>query len=217
MVLQFVVDGHTTCFGLYGHLEVCKIFSFLFLHTWRWPYRPKHVVWPSTTSCKTIYNKAARRRQPNLKRYWTIQCNRMLQYNIMISGMFVCFMKLWMCRLKIFHYYFISKPNHLIVQRWNWNIIVMTVKFVLHLTLFNFEGDVSKLHIQFCIEMKRFRFYFHFSISNLFKPTWLLCSLSKEYELVTRCIYRYEGVFIISATGAAIYTAVVVARCNSRW
>jgi hypothetical protein len=30
MVLQFVVDGHTTCFGLYGHLQVCKIFSFLF-------------------------------------------------------------------------------------------------------------------------------------------------------------------------------------------
>jgi hypothetical protein len=30
MVLQFVVDGHTTCFGLYGHLQVCKIFSCLF-------------------------------------------------------------------------------------------------------------------------------------------------------------------------------------------
>jgi hypothetical protein len=29
MVLRFVVDGHTTCFGLHGHLQVCKIFSFL--------------------------------------------------------------------------------------------------------------------------------------------------------------------------------------------
>jgi hypothetical protein len=28
--LQFFVDGHTTCFGLYGHLQVCKIFFFLF-------------------------------------------------------------------------------------------------------------------------------------------------------------------------------------------
>jgi hypothetical protein len=25
------VDGHTTCFGLYGHLQVCKIFSFFIL------------------------------------------------------------------------------------------------------------------------------------------------------------------------------------------
>jgi hypothetical protein len=46
MVLQFVVDGHTTCFGLYGHLQVCKIFSFLF------------------------------------SKESAIQCNRMLQYNI---------------------------------------------------------------------------------------------------------------------------------------
>jgi hypothetical protein len=29
MVLRFVVDVHTTCFGLHGHLQVCKIFSFL--------------------------------------------------------------------------------------------------------------------------------------------------------------------------------------------
>jgi hypothetical protein len=28
------------------------------------------------------YNKAARRRQLNLKTYWTIQCRRMLKYNI---------------------------------------------------------------------------------------------------------------------------------------
>jgi hypothetical protein len=41
------------------------------LHTWRWPCRPKHVVWPSTTNRKTIYNKAARRRQLNLKSYLT--------------------------------------------------------------------------------------------------------------------------------------------------
>jgi hypothetical protein len=39
-------------------------------------------VWTSTTKRKTIYNKAARRRQLNLKSYWTIQCNRMLKYNI---------------------------------------------------------------------------------------------------------------------------------------
>jgi hypothetical protein len=30
MVLQFFVCGHTTCFGLYGHLQVCKIFSFFY-------------------------------------------------------------------------------------------------------------------------------------------------------------------------------------------
>jgi hypothetical protein len=41
-------------------------------------------VWPSTTKRKTIYNKAARRRQLNLKSYWTIQCNRMLKYNIFL-------------------------------------------------------------------------------------------------------------------------------------
>jgi hypothetical protein len=43
-------------------------------------------VWTSTTKRKTIYNKAARRRQLNLKGYWTIQCNRMLKYNIMNSS-----------------------------------------------------------------------------------------------------------------------------------
>jgi hypothetical protein len=31
---------------------------------------------------RTVYNKAARRRQHNLKIYWTIQCSRMLQYSI---------------------------------------------------------------------------------------------------------------------------------------
>jgi hypothetical protein len=31
MVLRFVVDIHTTCFGLHGHLQVCKIFYFLVL------------------------------------------------------------------------------------------------------------------------------------------------------------------------------------------
>jgi hypothetical protein len=36
----------------------------------------------ATTKRKTIYNKAARRRQHNLKTYWTIQCRRMLKYNI---------------------------------------------------------------------------------------------------------------------------------------
>jgi hypothetical protein len=25
MVLQFFVDGHTTCFGLYGHLQVYRV------------------------------------------------------------------------------------------------------------------------------------------------------------------------------------------------
>jgi hypothetical protein len=42
-------------------------------------------VWPSTTNRKTIYNKAARRRQLNLKSYWTIQCNRILTYNITLQ------------------------------------------------------------------------------------------------------------------------------------
>jgi uncharacterized membrane protein YgaE (UPF0421/DUF939 family) len=31
MVLRFVVDVHTTCFGLHGHLQVCVIFSFVVL------------------------------------------------------------------------------------------------------------------------------------------------------------------------------------------
>jgi hypothetical protein len=31
MVLRFVVDVHTTCFSLHGHLQVCKIFYFLVL------------------------------------------------------------------------------------------------------------------------------------------------------------------------------------------
>jgi hypothetical protein len=31
MVLRLVVDVHTTCFGLHGHLQVCKIFYFLVL------------------------------------------------------------------------------------------------------------------------------------------------------------------------------------------
>jgi hypothetical protein len=31
MVLRFVVDVHTLCFGLHGHLQVCKIFYFLVL------------------------------------------------------------------------------------------------------------------------------------------------------------------------------------------
>jgi hypothetical protein len=38
-------------------------------------------VWTSTTKRKTIYNKAARRQQLNLKTYWTIECSRMLKYN----------------------------------------------------------------------------------------------------------------------------------------
>jgi hypothetical protein len=38
-----------------------------------------------TTKRKTIYNKAARRRQLNLKTYWTVQCSRMLKYNIKIK------------------------------------------------------------------------------------------------------------------------------------
>jgi hypothetical protein len=65
----------TTCFGLYGHLQVCKE---NILHTWRWPYRPKHVVWPHTKNCKTIYNKAARRRQLNLKSYCGVMLKRIL-------------------------------------------------------------------------------------------------------------------------------------------
>jgi hypothetical protein len=42
----------------------------------------RFVVDVHTTKRKTIYNKAARRRLLNLKRYWTIQCNRILKYNI---------------------------------------------------------------------------------------------------------------------------------------
>jgi hypothetical protein len=68
---SFIVDGLV----LYCIVDI--------LHTWRWPCRPKHVLWTSTTKRKTIYNKAARRRQLNLKSYWTIRCSRMLKYNIM--------------------------------------------------------------------------------------------------------------------------------------
>jgi hypothetical protein len=31
LLSSFVVDVHTTCFGLHGHLQVCKIFYFLVL------------------------------------------------------------------------------------------------------------------------------------------------------------------------------------------
>jgi hypothetical protein len=31
LALRFVVDVHTTCFGLHGHLQVYKIFYFLVL------------------------------------------------------------------------------------------------------------------------------------------------------------------------------------------
>jgi hypothetical protein len=34
MVLQFFVCGHTTCFGLHGHLQVCKIFSFFYYYSY---------------------------------------------------------------------------------------------------------------------------------------------------------------------------------------
>jgi hypothetical protein len=40
------------------------------VHTWRWPCRPKHIVWTSTTKHNTIYNKAACRRQLNPKSSW---------------------------------------------------------------------------------------------------------------------------------------------------
>jgi hypothetical protein len=68
MVLRFVVDIHTTCFGLHGHLQVCKIFCFLVL-------------------------KESASLQLNLKSYWTIQCNRMLTYNIMKINVFSVAMK----------------------------------------------------------------------------------------------------------------------------
>jgi hypothetical protein len=55
-VLRLVVAVlYTTRFGLHGHLNVKQ--------------------W-------TIYNKAALRRQHNLKTYWTLQCSRMLKYSI---------------------------------------------------------------------------------------------------------------------------------------
>jgi hypothetical protein len=72
----------TTCFGLHGHLQVCRIIYFIclkekktakqnpssiwkqnILHTWRWPCRPKHVVKDSENK----HNKAARRRKHNLQ------------------------------------------------------------------------------------------------------------------------------------------------------
>jgi hypothetical protein len=57
---SFIVDG-----SLFT-AETCSVEQ----RTWRWPCRPKHVVWISTTKRKTIYNKAARRRQLNLKNLW---------------------------------------------------------------------------------------------------------------------------------------------------
>jgi hypothetical protein len=41
-----------------------------------------------------IYNKAARRRQHKLKTYWTIQCSRMLKYNVIIPLQIVFVRKL---------------------------------------------------------------------------------------------------------------------------
>jgi hypothetical protein len=75
MVLRFVVDVHTTCFGLHGHLQVCKIFSFLLLKE-----SASLLLLPLLHVILCSYYIM---QQLNLKRYWTIQCNRMLKYNIM--------------------------------------------------------------------------------------------------------------------------------------
>jgi hypothetical protein len=73
------------CVSVNFHILVC-VFGFLafpcclsglcwykkwnIIHTWKWPCRPKHVVWTSTTKRKALYNKAASRRQLILKSYW---------------------------------------------------------------------------------------------------------------------------------------------------
>jgi hypothetical protein len=76
-------------------------------------------VWTFTTKRKTIYNKAARRRQLNLKSYWTIQCNRMLTYNIpkkrlvMLTYIFSAMLRLnfWPIPLKTAEIMLIIKPG----------------------------------------------------------------------------------------------------------
>jgi hypothetical protein len=91
MVLRFVVNVHTTCFGLHGHLQVCKIFYFLVLKEsasllfcclcCMLYYAVSNLclffvafslIFIFMCACKTIYKKAARRRQLNLKSQETL-------------------------------------------------------------------------------------------------------------------------------------------------
>jgi hypothetical protein len=51
----------------------------------RWPCRPKHVVWTSTKR-KTIYNKAARRRQFNLKSIPNVTVWRVLRKHLHLKA-----------------------------------------------------------------------------------------------------------------------------------
>jgi hypothetical protein len=79
------------------HLVVA-VLHYMFRPTWpssgvlvvavlHYMFRP---TWPSSGVRQwNIYNKAARRRQHNLKTYWTIQCSRMLKYNIIDQMRFV--------------------------------------------------------------------------------------------------------------------------------
>jgi hypothetical protein len=46
MVLRFVVDVHTTCFGLHGHLQVyCRLVLRLVVAVLHYMFRP---TWPSS-------------------------------------------------------------------------------------------------------------------------------------------------------------------------
>jgi hypothetical protein len=70
-VLHLVVTVYTICFGLYGHLQVCRVFSFTFLK------ESASLVllargytfaqWQLNVRQRIIYSRAARRRQHNLQ------------------------------------------------------------------------------------------------------------------------------------------------------
>jgi hypothetical protein len=78
-ILLFIPEG--ICFAVFvAFVACCYIMQFLIRVCFCCVSVNFHIL-----VCKTIYNKAARRRQHNLKSYWTIQCSRMLKYNIMSS------------------------------------------------------------------------------------------------------------------------------------
>jgi hypothetical protein len=92
----------------FNYLQRCMLCTFALLtfrpigvwYNYTWPSISFEVMLPSACSFivdgiveqqqlnvrqRTIYNKAARRRQHNLKTYWTIQCSRMLKYSIILD------------------------------------------------------------------------------------------------------------------------------------
>jgi hypothetical protein len=79
--LCFVLFCFPSCFFyafLLMRLSTCSLLWWTFLHTWRWPCRPKHVV-KDSESHHTIKLHAGG--NITCKTHWTIQCSRMIKYS----------------------------------------------------------------------------------------------------------------------------------------